>query len=99
MAVYFIANYDVEDAKAYEAYVPMVMPVLQKHGAELIAADQGTRSLEGQGGAMTAILKFESEEAAMAWYNDPDYAPALKLRLSATTNGIGLLANEFVPPK
>jgi uncharacterized protein (DUF1330 family) len=98
MAVYFIANYDIEDAEAYEAYIPMVRPLLQKYGAELVAADYTTKSIEGNGGAATAILKFESEEVAMAWYKDPNYQAGLKLRLDTTSNGVALLAKGFVPP-
>jgi len=45
------------------------------------------------------VLKFASEEAAMDWYNDPDYQAPLKLRLDSTGNGIALLASGFVPPE
>ena len=47
---------------------------------------------------VTAPLKFESEEAAMNWYNDPDYEPVKKIRLDSTKNGTAVLAKQFVMP-
>ena len=43
MAVYVIATYDIADPKAYEPYVPQVMPLLAKHGAEILVADFGAQ--------------------------------------------------------
>jgi uncharacterized protein (DUF1330 family) len=48
MAVYVIAGYDITDPKGYEAYVPGVVPLLQKHGAEILAADYESETLEGE---------------------------------------------------
>jgi uncharacterized protein (DUF1330 family) len=47
---------------------------------------------------VNVVLKFESEEAAMNWYNDPDYAPVKKIRLDSTENGTAILAKQFVMP-
>ena len=55
-------------------------------------------TIEGQSRGVNVVLKFESEETAMNWYNDPDYQPVKKVRVDATENGTVLLANEFVPP-
>ena len=38
MTAYIIASYDIVDPKGYEGYVPGVVPLLKKHGAEIIAA-------------------------------------------------------------
>ena len=47
---------------------------------------------------MNVVLRFESEEAAMAWYNDPDYGPVKKIRVDSSANGTVVLAKQFVPP-
>ena len=47
MAVYVVATYDIADPKAYEPYVPQVVPLLAKYGAEILVADFGARALEG----------------------------------------------------
>jgi len=98
MAVYYIASYDIDDPQTYEAYVPGVVPLLQKHGAEILVADYEGKTLEGQACGVNVVLRFDSEEAAMNWYNDPDYEPVKQIRLAATSNGTALLAKQFVPP-
>ncbi len=98
MSVYFIASYDIEDPAVYEGYVPGVRPLLQKHSAEILVADYEAKTIEGQGRGVNVVLKFESEAAAMNWYNDPDYGPVKKIRLDSTTNGTLILAKQFVPP-
>ncbi len=98
MSVYVIASYDIEDPEGYEGYVPGVIPLLQKHGAEVLVADYEAKTIEGQGRGVNVVLKFESEATAMNWYNDPDYGPVKKIRLDSTTNGTAILAKQFVPP-
>ncbi len=97
MSVYVIASYDIEDLEVYEGYVPGVRALLQKQGAEILVADHEAKTIEGQGRGVNVVLKFESEAAAMNWYNDPDYGPVKKIRLDSTTNGTLILAKQFVP--
>ena len=97
MAVYFIASYDIEDPEGYKTYVPGVVPLLQKYKAEILVADYGAATVEGKARGVNVVLRFESEEAAMNWYNDPDYGPVKQIRLDTTTNGTALLAKQFVP--
>ncbi len=98
MSVYVIASYDIEDPEVYEGYVPGVRPLLQKHSAEILVADYEAQTIEGQGRGVNVVLKFESEAAAMNWYDDPDYGPVKQIRLDSTTNGTMILAKQFVPP-
>lgn len=98
MSVYVIATYDIVDPKGYEGYVPGVMPLLQKHGAEVLSADYGAEALEGRAAGVNVVLKFPSEEAARNWYNDPDYGPVKQIRLNSTENGSIVMAKEFKTP-
>jgi len=98
MSVYLIATYDIVDPKGYEPYVPAVVPLLQKHGAEILVADYQAEPLEGRAAGVNVVLKFKSEEAARAWYNDPAYGPVKQIRLSSTKGGSLTMAKEFVPP-
>ncbi len=50
MAVYFIASYDIDDSEGYTAYVPGVVPLLQKHKAEILVADYDATTIEARGG-------------------------------------------------
>jgi uncharacterized protein (DUF1330 family) len=98
MAVYVIGTYDIVDPKGYEGYVPSVVPLLQKHGAQILAADYEAKALEGRAPGVNVVLKFESEEAARNWYNDPDYGPVKQIRLDSSKNGCIVMAKEFKGP-
>ena len=98
MTAYIIASYDIVDPEHYKAYPPSVAPLLEKHGGELLVADFDARPLEGEKRGIYVLLRFESEEAALNWYNDPAYEPVRKIRLDSTANGNAVLAKQFVPP-
>lgn len=98
MSAYIIATYDIVDPKGYEGYVPGVVPLLQKHGAEVLVAEYDAQALEGEARSVYVVLRFRSEEAARAWYNDPNYAPVKKLRLDSCANRNAVIAKQFVPP-
>ena len=72
--------------------------MLLKHGAEILVADYEAKALEGEARGVNVVLRFESEKAALAWYNDPDYGPVKKIRLDSTGKGTAILAKQFVPP-
>jgi uncharacterized protein (DUF1330 family) len=98
MAAYVIVTYDIDNPQGYEGYVPGVLPLLEKHGAEIVVADFAAKSLEGQARGVNVVLRFPTEEAARNWYNDPDYRDVKQIRLGSTSNGTLVLAQEFVPP-
>lgn len=98
MPAYVIANYDVVNQEDYYTYLPAVSELLNKHGGEVLVADFGAKQLEGEKRGVNVVLKFDSEEAALGWYNDSAYEPVRKIRLEATTNGYMALAKQFVQP-
>ena len=99
MSVYILAIYDIVDPDAYAPYVPGVVPLLAKHGAEILVAEYDAQTLEGAAGGTYVVLRFETEAAAMAWYDDPEYQPIKKIRMNASSNGRLALARAFVPPE
>ena len=98
MSAYVIASYDIADPDHYKDYPPAVGPIVAKHGAELLVASMDATPLEGNKRQVYVVLRFESEEAALKWYNDPEYAPVRKIRLDSTANGTAVIAKGFVPP-
>lgn len=98
MSAYIVGSYDIVDAEAYENYVPEVIPLLEKHKAEIVVADFDAQCLEGEKRTVYVVLRFESEQSALAWYNDPEYDAPKKIRLDASNNGNLVLAKQFVPP-
>jgi len=98
MSVYVIATYDITDTKAHEDYVPGVLPLLEKHDAEILVADYEAVALEGRAPGVNVVVKFDSEEAARNWYNDPDYGPVKQIRLNSSKDGSITLTKEFEMP-
>jgi uncharacterized protein (DUF1330 family) len=85
MAAYFIAQYVVKDPKLYREYQVAGGPTIQAGGGEVVAFDVAAETIEGAPpGPVTVVVKFESTEAAKAWYGSPAYQAALGKRLAAT---------------
>ena len=60
-------------------------PTIGAAGGEVVAFDVAAETIEGAPpGPTTVIVKFESTEAAKAWYESPEYQAALPKRLDAT---------------
>ena len=98
MAAYAVVSYDVTGPEKFGPYVPAVQPVLRKYNAEILAARPALQVLEGSASMINVVLKFPSQQAALNWYNDPEYAPLLKLRLDTTSAHHMILLGEFQPP-
>jgi len=98
MTAYVIVSYDIADPKGYEGYVPGVVPLLQKHGARILAAEFDALPLEGEKRSVYVVLEFDSQEAALGWYNDPAYDAVRKIRLDTCTHNNMVIAKRFTPP-
>jgi uncharacterized protein (DUF1330 family) len=95
MAAYFIAQYTVNDPKLYREYQVAAAPTIQAAGGEVVAFDVAAETIEGTApGPQTVIVKFESTEAAKAWYESPEYQAALPKRLAAT-EGFAILSQSM----
>jgi uncharacterized protein (DUF1330 family) len=95
MAAFFIAQYVVKDPKLYREYQAAAAPTIQASGGEVVAFDVAAETIEGAPpGPHTVILKFESTEAAKAWYKSPAYQAAVGKRLAAT-HGFAVIAQSM----
>lgn len=96
MAAYFLAVMDVTDPDGFQQYAAAAMPSFEGVNFEILAIADDPEPLEGKLPASHfAIIKFEDEEAAHAWYNSPSYAKAKPIRLNATTNGFAAILPGF----
>lgn len=95
MAVYFMNSYDIVDEQEFSKYAPLVIPLLKKYGAEVVAADTEGIAIEGKPRKMNAIIRFPSVDAALKCYQDPEYQPMKAIRTGSTTNSTLVLVKEF----
>ncbi len=72
---YMVANFHIHDAEKYRVYEKGFFPILKKHGGSFHTFDDASETLEGDDGrtGRIVIFQFPSEEAARAWWADPDY--------------------------
>jgi uncharacterized protein (DUF1330 family) len=99
MAVYLVTSCNITDPVKYAPYIPNVLPLLEKYGAGIVAADKDTITIDGEKRDLTVILKFPSPEALRELIEDPDYQPWLAIRLASTTNRTTILVGEYDPSR
>jgi uncharacterized protein (DUF1330 family) len=97
MAAYFIARYNVTNPEGFKAYGAAVGPTFAGHDMEVIVLDHAANAVEGTPPQNTVILKFPSKEAALAWYNSPEYQ-AIKHHRTDNSEGDIALVEGFSPP-
>ncbi len=85
MSAYIVFSYTVTDPEKYQAYLEAVSQTIEQHNVQILAVGSQHKILEGTPAQNTVILKFESKEAAEAWYNSPEYQAAAKLRQAIST--------------
>ena len=95
MAAYVVNAYDIHDPETFKEYPQRVAPLLQKHGAKLLAMETNPPALEGKPKTMNAIVEFPSEAAIHKFYNDPDYQSFIHLRHNSTSNCTMVILKQF----
>ncbi len=77
-------------------YLPTATRLVAKHGGKYLARTGSHEQVEGKGGeaGLRVILEWPSKEAAMAFMNDPEYAPHLKARTEGSTSNHYLMEGK-----
>lgn len=97
MAAYLIADIEVTDAAAFEAYRQAVVATIAARGGRYLVRGGAVDVAEGDWQPKRlVILEFPTREAALAWYRSADYAPLLALRGRAARSNVVFV--DGVPP-
>lgn len=84
MSAYLIAEVDVTDAAAYEEYKKLTPGAIAAYGGRFVVRGGKVDSKEGGWNpARLIVIEFASMEQARKFYDSPEYAPALAIRLKA----------------
>ena len=77
-------------------YIGAVGDLVAKHGGKYLARTASHERLEGEGKnpALMVLIEWPSREAAMAFYDDPDYAPHLQARLGGSDSDFFLVEGK-----
>jgi uncharacterized protein (DUF1330 family) len=98
MPAYFVIHNRVTDDEAMQTYLPKAVETLMAHGAEILVVADDSTVVEGSPEfPRTILIKFETREQALAWYQSPEYQEAIPIRLGAT-EGHAVLVDGFQMP-
>jgi uncharacterized protein (DUF1330 family) len=85
MAVYVIADIDVQDAAGYEEYRLKVPGTIAAHGGRYLARGGAIEVLEGAWSPKRlAIVEFPDMERFQGWWSSPEYSELRKVRERTT---------------
>ena len=84
---YVLANFQVHDKDEYRKYEKGFFPILKRHNGTFFTFDDNVTHLEGEAArtGRLVIFSFPSEQAALDWYNDPEYQALSEHRRAGTT--------------
>jgi uncharacterized protein (DUF1330 family) len=92
MAAYVLVDITVQKPEVFAEYRKQVPATVEKYGGRFLVRGGAHEVLEGDcRPTRIVVLEFPDMARAKAWYNSPEYAPLLKLRLSAATGPVILV--------
>lgn len=84
MAAYLIADTDISDHSTYDEYKRQVAPIVAKFGGRFLVRGGRHEILEGSLDVhRLVVIEFPDMRTLKEWYDSPEYAPLLALRLPA----------------
>lgn len=99
MAHYLVFSMNISDFARWQSeYVPAVGPLLLRHQGAIVAVQDHPAPLAGQPRNHNVILRFPDEARALAWHQDPDYAPLKAIRDEIATDVVSFGAASWVAP-
>ncbi len=87
MSAYLVyARRSVTDEAKSRRYRELVVPQVRAFGGEFLTAGAAVQALEGQYDPKSiTLIRFKSSEDLMKWYESPEYAPLLQMRLESSS--------------
>lgn len=82
MPAYVVGRLTIHDRSWMAEYGQKSGALVARHGGRYLARGGAMERLEGDGAPPSGVVvvEFPTLAAAKAWYNDPEYAPLIKMR-------------------
>jgi uncharacterized protein (DUF1330 family) len=94
---YMLIEARITDMARFGRYTQAIIPIVQRHGGRYIVMRGARETLEGDyGDTRVVVSEWPSLDAARAFWNDPEYREAVKLREG--TGEFRILLMEGVDP-
>jgi uncharacterized protein (DUF1330 family) len=73
-----------ERSETLKQYQSVALPIIEKHGGQIVARGTGVESFIGQHQwTVGAVIRFPDVQSARAWHSDPSYQNVIPLRQQA----------------
>ena len=91
MPAYIVVNATVTDQALLDEYVAAAGSTLGGHPVKALVATNSATVLEGDAGERVVVLEFPTRDAALAWYQSPEYQAVIDKRLNSTKGFLTLV--------
>jgi uncharacterized protein (DUF1330 family) len=89
MSAYLIANINVKDPDAYQAYRSRTPQIIAHHGGRFIVRGGAVHVLEGEPEVhRLVVIEFPDVDAAQAFYQSEEYQQIIPLRTNASVGSL-----------
>ena len=85
---YWIAHVDVNDPDGYKSYVAANGKAFAKFGARFLVRGGPFECKEGKARSRNVVIEFKDYSTALACYNSPEYAEAMRHRVDASVGDV-----------
>ena len=83
---YIVAAVTINDMDTYRQYQRGFGAILARHQGEIVAISNNPTILEGEWPeTLTVLIRFDSREQGLGWYNSDDYQELAMIRRGAST--------------
>jgi uncharacterized protein (DUF1330 family) len=88
---YLILHGEVTDPDGYEEYKAKAQVLLARHGARYLARGGDATPVEGEWLPRFVVVEFPSYEAALTFYNSPEYQEVAEIRRRYSTSAVAIV--------
>ncbi|HUK30999.1 MAG TPA: DUF1330 domain-containing protein [Candidatus Acidoferrum sp.] len=98
MKSYSVVELDINDDSWVQDYVQNVTKMVEKHGGKYLARTSKVEKIEGdrKPPQLFVIIEWPSKEAAITFYESPEYRPYRQKRIAGAKNELHLVAGEDI---
>jgi len=92
MPTYIINNMTIHDVAEYRTYLKAFMPIFERYGGKVLAAQNSPTAIEGSWPFdRTVLLEFPSRDVAEQWARSAEYQAIARHRHAGATSNVVML--------
>ncbi|WP_317054669.1 DUF1330 domain-containing protein [Roseovarius rhodophyticola] len=88
MTAYVIARINVTEPEDYQTYASQTVALAEKAGGRFLVKGGTQTQVEGNSPDRHVIIEFPDHQAALDWYNSPEYQRILPIAVSSSERDI-----------